>query len=79
MLLIGGLSRIPAVAQLISGELELPVAIDADPEASISLGAALSAARRLALATPVVAPDDGRDSAAVAAAPALAATVGAAQ
>ena len=41
VLLIGGSSRIPAVAQLISVELELPVAIDADPKASISLGAAV--------------------------------------
>lgn len=47
VLLIGGSSRIPAVAQLISAELELPVAVDADPKASISLGAAAAAARLL--------------------------------
>ncbi len=47
VLLIGGSSRIPAVAQLISVELELPVAIDSDPKASISLGAAVAAARLL--------------------------------
>uniref|UniRef100_UPI00157105D8 Hsp70 family protein n=1 Tax=Agromyces sp. Marseille-P2726 TaxID=2709132 RepID=UPI00157105D8 len=47
VLLIGGSSRIPAVAQLISAELELPVAVDADPKASISLGAAVAASRLL--------------------------------
>ena len=47
VLLIGGSSRIPAVAQLVSAELELPVAVDADPKASISLGAAIAASRRL--------------------------------
>ena len=45
VLLIGGSSRIPAVTQLISSELGVPVAIDADPKASISLGAAVAAAR----------------------------------
>lgn len=48
VLLIGGSSRIPAVTQLISAELGSPVAIDADPKASISQGAAIAAARRLA-------------------------------
>ncbi len=47
VLLIGGSSRIPAVAQLVSAELELPVAVDADPKASISLGAAAAASRRM--------------------------------
>ena len=47
VLLIGGSSRIPAVAQLISSEFELPVAIDTDPKASISLGAAVAASHRL--------------------------------
>jgi molecular chaperone DnaK len=48
VLLIGGSSRIPAVTQLISAELGSPVAIDADPKASISQGAAIAAARGLA-------------------------------
>ena len=47
VLLIGGSSRNPVVAQLLSAELELTVAVDADPKASISLGAAMAAARRL--------------------------------
>lgn len=47
VLLIGGSSRIPAVTQLITAELGLPVAIDADPKASISHGAAIAAARHL--------------------------------
>ena len=59
VLLIGGSSRIPAVAQLLSMELELPVAVDADPKASISLGAAKSASRRLeAGSVPDPDPDD---------------------
>jgi actin-like ATPase involved in cell morphogenesis len=55
VLLIGGSSRIPVVAQLLSAELELTVAVDADPKASISLGAAMAAARRLEHDSPVVA------------------------
>ena len=48
ILLIGGSSRIPLVAQLLSAEFNRPIAIDADPKASISLGAAFSAAAMLA-------------------------------
>ncbi|WP_159615740.1 Hsp70 family protein [Arthrobacter zhaoguopingii] len=44
ILLIGGSSRIPLVAELLSEQLERPIAIDADPKASISLGAAFAAA-----------------------------------
>ena len=43
VLLIGGSSRIPLVAQLISEQLDRPIAVDADPKSSICLGAALSA------------------------------------
>ncbi|MGH3781755.1 MAG: hypothetical protein ACRDRO_14330, partial [Pseudonocardiaceae bacterium] len=39
----GGSSRVPLVAQLVSAELGRPVAIDADPNAAIALGAALCA------------------------------------
>ncbi|AWB95231.1 molecular chaperone DnaK [Agromyces badenianii] len=64
VLLIGGSSRIPAVAELISCELGLPVAVDADPKASISLGAAVAASRRLApLPAPAAVPDDASGSA----------------
>jgi molecular chaperone DnaK len=68
VVLIGGSSRIPAIAQLISAELELPVAIDADPKASISLGAAAAASRRLEPLVPEQEPDDGRGGAVVPAA-----------
>ncbi|WP_211195989.1 Hsp70 family protein [Agromyces sp. H66] len=80
VLLIGGSSRIPAVAQLVSAELELPVAVDADPKASISLGAAVAAARKLepaaadtagAFGTP---PDEAADAPDGARAPASAPT-----
>jgi molecular chaperone DnaK len=43
VLLIGGSSRIPLVAQLISEQLNRPIAVDADPKSSICLGAAVSA------------------------------------
>jgi molecular chaperone DnaK len=52
VLLVGGSSRVPLVAQLVSAELGRPVAIDTDPKAAIALGAALSA-----LPTPATAPD----------------------
>jgi actin-like ATPase involved in cell morphogenesis len=75
VLLIGGSSRIPAVAQLLSAELELPVAVDADPKASISLGAAVAAARLLEPDASVVAADapaaDAEAAAADAAQPAV--------
>jgi len=51
VLLIGGSSRIPLVAQLISERLDRPIAVDADPKSSICLGAAVAALR----ARPVVA------------------------
>ena len=40
IVLVGGSSRIPLVAQLISAEFSLPIVVDASPEASTSLGAA---------------------------------------
>jgi actin-like ATPase involved in cell morphogenesis len=44
VLLVGGSSRIPLVAQLVSEGLGRPVAVDADPKNAIALGAALSVA-----------------------------------
>ena len=41
ILLIGGSSRIPLVAELLSDKFNRPIAIDVDPKASIALGAAL--------------------------------------
>lgn len=43
VLLVGGSSRIPLIAQLVSAELERPVAVDAHPKHAIALGAALTA------------------------------------
>ncbi|WP_157002782.1 Hsp70 family protein [Agromyces laixinhei] len=40
ILLIGGSSRIPLVAQRLSERFDRPLAVDADPKASIALGAA---------------------------------------
>ncbi len=44
VLLVGGSSRVPLVAQLVSSEFGRPVAIDADPKHAIALGAAIVAA-----------------------------------
>jgi molecular chaperone DnaK len=44
VLLVGGSSRIPLVAQMVSAELGRPVAVDAHPKHAIPLGAALAAA-----------------------------------
>ena len=43
--LAGGSSRIPLVAELITGELQLPVAVGTHPKHTVALGAALLAAR----------------------------------
>ncbi|HYU57180.1 MAG TPA: Hsp70 family protein [Actinomycetota bacterium] len=44
VLLVGGSSRIPLVARMVSAELGRPVAVDAHPKHAIALGAALHAA-----------------------------------
>jgi actin-like ATPase involved in cell morphogenesis len=44
VLLVGGSSRVPLVAQLVVGELGRPVTIDADPKHVVALGAARHAA-----------------------------------
>ena len=51
IVLIGGSSRIPLIAELLSAEFDLPIAVDADPKAAISLGAASAAASALAART----------------------------
>jgi molecular chaperone DnaK len=47
VLLVGGSSRIPLAAQLVSAELGRPVAVDAHPKHSVALGAAITAATAL--------------------------------
>jgi molecular chaperone DnaK len=42
VLLVGGSSRIPLVAELLAGELGVPVAADAHPKFAVCLGAALA-------------------------------------
>ncbi|HEY7593045.1 MAG TPA: Hsp70 family protein [Actinophytocola sp.] len=44
VLLVGGSSRIPLVAQQVGAELDLPVTVDSDPKAVVAIGAALSVA-----------------------------------
>lgn len=44
VLLVGGSSRIPLVAQMVTSELGRPVALDAHPKHSVACGAALAAA-----------------------------------
>jgi len=45
VLLVGGSSRIPMVAEMVGAELGRPVAVDADPKHVVALGAARVAAR----------------------------------
>ena len=47
VLLIGGSSRIPLVAQLLRSDLGVPVALDAHPKYAVSLGAAIAGATRV--------------------------------
>ena len=46
VLLVGGSSRIPLVGRLLSEELGVPVAVDAHPKHTVSLGAVIAAAPR---------------------------------
>lgn len=48
VLLVGGTSRIPLVRELLSRELGIRVAVDAHPKYTVSLGAAIAAAPRVA-------------------------------
>ncbi len=43
VLLVGGSSRMPIVAQMVSNELGRPVAVDADPKHAVALGASAAA------------------------------------
>ncbi len=60
VLLVGGSSRIPLVAELVTRDLERPVALDADPQLAIATGAAISslAVDRVTAEQPVT-PDPG--------------------
>jgi actin-like ATPase involved in cell morphogenesis len=65
VLLVGGSSRIPLVAQMVTAELARPIAIDAHPKDAISFGAAIAVAQHKGgKATPesvtTVLPDDRR-------------------
>ena len=52
VLLIGGSSRIPLVAQLLRTELGVRVTLDAHPKYAVSLGAAITGAPRVAVPRP---------------------------
>ncbi|TCK27756.1 Hsp70 family protein [Pseudonocardia endophytica] len=54
VLLVGGSSRIPLVAQTVSERLDRPVAVDADPKNAIAKGAALAMLPRHAASWPAV-------------------------
>ncbi|MDQ4117383.1 MAG: Hsp70 family protein [Actinomycetota bacterium] len=54
VLLVGGSSRIPLVAQTVSERLGRPVAVDADPKNAIAKGAALAMLPRYAASWPAV-------------------------
>jgi hypothetical protein len=52
VLLVGGSSRIPLVAQMVSAALGRPTAVDAHPKHAVAQGAALAAAERAELVEP---------------------------
>ena len=52
VLLVGGSSRMPIVAQLVSSEFDRPVAVDAHPKHAVALGAAWLASGALGRARP---------------------------
>jgi hypothetical protein len=56
VLLVGGSSRIPLVAQLVTADLRRPIAVDARPKDAIALGAALTVATNAVPATDAPAP-----------------------
>ena len=74
VLLVGGSSRIPLVAEMVSAELGRPVAVDAHPKHAIPLGAAIAAAgvapEPAAATAEMLAPTDTETIAAAAAGPA---------
>jgi len=65
VLLVGGSSRTPLVAELVSSALGRPVAVDAHPKHGVALGAAITAATRTTGATQgkdEATPGDGGDA-----------------
>ena len=52
VLLVGGSSRIPLVAQMVGAELGRPIAIDAHPKDAIAFGAAIAVAEKRGAVTP---------------------------
>jgi molecular chaperone DnaK len=54
VLLVGGSSRIPLVAELVSHEIGRPVAVDAHPKHVVAMGAALAVDERAGAPAPVV-------------------------
>jgi Tol biopolymer transport system component/actin-like ATPase involved in cell morphogenesis len=70
ILLVGGSSRIPLVAEMLTSELGRPVALDAHPKHAIALGAALTAAGAVGVtAAPPALPPTGAPEPSTAAAP----------
>ncbi|GAB2773645.1 hypothetical protein GCM10027020_28690 [Nocardioides salsibiostraticola] len=54
VLLVGGSSRIPLVAQMVGAELGRPVAVDTHPKHAVALGTAYAAAAAVAGPSPIV-------------------------
>jgi actin-like ATPase involved in cell morphogenesis len=63
VLLVGGSSRIPLIAQLVSAELGRSVVADADPKAVVAAGAALAAHATVAEPAPPAVVEGGRPDA----------------
>jgi hypothetical protein len=65
VLLVGGSSRIPLVAEMVSGAFGRPVAIDAHPKHAVALGAAVAASSFGPAETAVAVADEVRETEAV--------------
>ncbi len=62
VLLVGGSSRIPLVAEMVSAELGRPVAVDIHPKHSVAFGAGIAAGAALKASAPAAEPDAQADS-----------------
>ncbi len=56
VLLVGGSSRVPLIAEMVGAELGRPIAVDQHPKHTVALGAAIAAGREAGAALPNPAP-----------------------
>ncbi len=66
VLLVGGSSRVPLIAEMVGAELGRPIAVDQHPKHTVALGAAIAAGRAAGAALPSPAPGVAAASSAIA-------------